>query len=115
MTVYKIDPITDPRWQGFVQRHTPSTHFHTRVWLQGFQRTYGFQGIAYTTARSGAELEDGVVFCHADSWLTGKRLISLPFSDHCQPLVESTDTLAEMISFVHAERVRAQCKFAEIR
>jgi hypothetical protein len=79
------------------------------------QRTYGFATVAYTTARAGDDLEDGVVFCDAGSWLTGKRVISLPFSDHCQPLVNSAGTLAEVISFIFAERIRAGQKFAEIR
>jgi hypothetical protein len=115
MTVSKIDPIQDPRWHAFVERHPRASIFHSVGWLEALRRTYGFQAVAYTTARAGVELEDGIVFCHANSWLTGKRAISLPFSDHCQPLVDSADTLAEVISFVHAERVRQGQKFAEIR
>src|SRR5262249_36070598 len=95
VTISKIDPIRDPRWRALVEGHPQAGIFHTVGWLQALQRTYGFQAVAYTTARAGAELEDGIVFCHADSWLTGKRMISLPFSDHCQPLVESAGTLAE--------------------
>jgi hypothetical protein len=35
-----------------------------------------------------------LVFCRVRSWLTGRRSISLPFSDHCEPLVESHEALA---------------------
>jgi hypothetical protein len=98
-----------------VERHPSASCFHTVSWLDALQRSYGFQPIAYTTARAGGELEDGIVFCGIDSWLTGKRTISLPFSDHCQPLVDSADTLAGMISFIQAERARAGHKFIEIR
>ena len=31
-------------------------------------------------------LENGFLFCRVESWLTGRRLVSLPFSDHCEPL-----------------------------
>src|SRR5215471_7742482 len=115
MTVSKIDPIQDSRWHALVERHPDASVFHTVSWLKALQRTYGFRTVAYTTARAGEDLEDGVVFCDAGSWLTGKRLISLPFSDHCQPLVNSAGTLAEVISFIYAERIRAGQKFAEIR
>src|SRR5262249_18470366 len=115
MTVSKIDPIQDPRWHALVDRHPDASIFHTASWLKALQRTYGFATVAFTTARAGEDLEDGVVFCDAGSWVTGKRLISLPFSDHCQPLVNSADTLAEVISFIHIERIRAGQKFAEIR
>jgi len=42
-----------------------------------------------TTTPTGEELENGIVFCRIRSWLTGNRLVSLPFSDHCEPLVDS--------------------------
>ena len=114
MTITQIDPIQDPRWQPFVERHPDASVFHSIGWLKALQRTYGFRAVAYTTARAGEDLEDGIVFCDAGSWLTGKRVISLPFSDHCQPLVNSAD-LAEVISFIHADRIRAGQKFVEIR
>src|SRR5260370_39896401 len=36
-------------------------------------------------------LESGIVLCRVESWLTGCRLVSLPFSDHCQPIGEKRD------------------------
>ena len=46
--------------------------------------------MVYTTCAPSDELTSGVVFCEVKSWLTGRRLVSLPFSDHCDPLVESS-------------------------
>lgn len=40
------------------------------------------------------------MFCRVESWLTGRRLISLPFADHCEPLVDSAcdaDALAKAL------------------
>src|SRR5262249_50070419 len=115
VTICAINPIQDPRWNTFVATHREGGIFHTPGWLEALRRTYGFQPIAYTSERAGEDLKNGLVFCEADSWLTGKKTISLPFSDHCQPLVDSADTWAEMVSFVHAERVESRRKFAEIR
>ena len=42
----------------------------------------------------GAELQSAIVFCRIRSGFTGARLVSLPFSDHCDPLVASPDDLA---------------------
>ena len=42
-----------------------------------------------STSRPGSELENGIPFCRIKSWLTGRRLVSLPFSDHCEPLVNN--------------------------
>jgi hypothetical protein len=38
-------------------------------------------------------MTNGLVFCRVNSWLTGRRLVSLPFSDHCEPLVDRSDEL----------------------
>jgi len=83
-----IDPLRDPRWDEFVLRHPQASVFHCSAWLEALSRTYGYKPIAYTTSPAGQVLHNGWVFCQVESWLTGRRLVSLPFSDHCQPLVE---------------------------
>jgi hypothetical protein len=50
-----------------------------------------------TTAPPGEELHDGLAFCRIDSRLTGARLVSLPFADHCEPLVPSPGALDAML------------------
>ena len=87
MTVYTLDPLRDSRWSELVERHPHASVFHTAAWLQSLQRTYGYQPIAFTTSAPGTPLADGVVMCKVRSWLTGRRLVSLPFADHCEPLV----------------------------
>ena len=44
-----------------------------------------------TTSPPGTDLQDALVFCKVRSWVTGRRLVSLPFSDHCEPLVENAE------------------------
>src|ERR1700704_505888 len=82
--IYEIHPLDDPRWSELVGRHPFSSMFHSREWLHALHRTYGYQPIAFTTSQPGAKLQDAVLFCRVDSWLTGRRLVSLPFSDHCE-------------------------------
>jgi CelD/BcsL family acetyltransferase involved in cellulose biosynthesis len=87
VSVSQLNPLTDPRWASFVARHPRSSMFHTRGWLEALQRTYGYRPIVFATSSPDGELSGAVVFCEIRSWLTGKRLVSLPFSDHCDPLV----------------------------
>jgi hypothetical protein len=49
-------------------------------------RTYGYRPVVLTTSDPNSELTNGLVFCRVQSWLTGRRLVSFPFSDHCEPL-----------------------------
>src|SRR5215213_892093 len=87
MNVHAIDPLADSRWPQFVRSHPHASVFHTREWLDALQRTYGYTPVAYTTSAPGGNLHNAVVLCEVRSWLTGRRLVSIPFADHCEPLV----------------------------
>jgi lipid II:glycine glycyltransferase (peptidoglycan interpeptide bridge formation enzyme) len=113
MTVVKIDPITDLRWASFVEQHSDASVFHTREWLRTLQQTYGYKPVAYGTS-NGNELTNAVVFCQVESRLTGKRLVSLPFSDHCQPLASGKD-LREILNYLHDNCSTERFKYLELR
>jgi len=55
-------------------------------------------------------LRDALVACRITSWITGRRLVSLPFSDHCEPLVEGAEhangLASALAQVVKAERLR---------
>ncbi len=87
--VYHVDPFNDERWDQLVDRHSRTSVFHSSAWLRALYLTYGYKPIVYTTSSPGQDLQNGIVLCEVKSWLTGKRLVSLPFSDHCEPLVDS--------------------------
>src|SRR5437899_12937930 len=89
MAVYQIDPLGDPRWADFLEEHPHACVFHTPNWLKTLSRTYGYEPFVVTTSPPRAKLSNGIVFCKLRSWLTGGRIVSLPFSDHCQPLSET--------------------------
>ena len=115
MPVYTLDPLRDPRWPEFLDRHSSASVFHSRGWLDALRRTYGYEPIAYTTSPPGAELANGLVFCRIDSWLTGRRLVSLPFSDHSEPLVDSEDALHDMLGVLTRDLSREKWRHIEIR
>src|ERR1700677_1312057 len=70
-TLYSLRPLNDPRWGRFVQRHAQSSIFHTAQWLDALHQTYRYEPIAITTCAPGAELDNALVFCQIESWLTG--------------------------------------------
>jgi Acetyltransferase (GNAT) domain len=90
LSIHAIDPLADPRWESFIERHPRTSIFHTPAWLRALRRTYGYTPVAYTTTPQGVDLQNGILFCEVNSWLTGKRLVSLPFSDHCEPLMDQS-------------------------
>jgi CelD/BcsL family acetyltransferase involved in cellulose biosynthesis len=114
-TVYKIDPIKDPRWARFAQIHPRATVFHTPAWLKALHRTYGYDCFGLTTTRPGVELTNGMVFCRVKSWFTGSRWVSVPFADHCDPLVDLAEDLRSMLDWVGRESAIARNRYVEIR
>jgi hypothetical protein len=110
-----IDPLQDRRWDELVARHPRASVFHSPNWLKALSCTYGYTPVAYTTSAPGQELENGMVFCRVESWLTGRRLVSLPFSDHCEPLVETPEDLEIMAAALEAELFREQWRYIEMR
>jgi hypothetical protein len=95
--VHQFNPLTDARWAEFVACHPRASLYHTQPWLESLRRTYGFSPVAYTTSPAGRELRNGIVFCRIESWITGRRMVSLPFSDHCDPLMEGDGESAKLI------------------
>ena len=115
MTVYTLDPLRDSRWATLVGHHPQASVFHTVEWLQALQRTYGYQPVAFTTSPPHTTLEDGIVFCRVQSWLTGRRLVSLPFSDHCEPLAASAERLTAIAEHLHRIRTNDDWDYIEVR
>src|SRR4249920_2949505 len=94
--VHTFNPLEDNRWPAFVQSDPNASIFHTAGWLKSLQATYQYEPIAFTTSAPGGDLKNAIVFCKVKSWITGRRLVSLPFSDHCEPLVENPDELNDL-------------------
>jgi lipid II:glycine glycyltransferase (peptidoglycan interpeptide bridge formation enzyme) len=115
MAIYRIDPLHDPRWDPFLQEHPLASVFHTRAWLQALRVTYGYEPVAFTNAAPGAALTSAVVFSQIRSFLTGSRLVSLPFADHCDPLVNSPDDLKKLLSHVEEALTAETCRYFELR
>lgn len=114
-SLHCIDPLRDERWDEFVQQHPRSSVFHTSAWLEALRQTYGYEPVAYTTAPPTASLDNAVVFCRIESWLTGRRLISLPFSDHCEPLFGSDLTPEMVAKIVTVELAQNDWSYVELR
>jgi CelD/BcsL family acetyltransferase involved in cellulose biosynthesis len=111
MSYYFIDPLEDQRWTEFIERHPSSSVFHTPAWLRALQRTFRYTPVVLTTAPPGIPLADGIAFCRIRSAITGARMVSLPFSDHCQPLSASEELLRCLPEIC----AREKSKYVELR
>jgi lipid II:glycine glycyltransferase (peptidoglycan interpeptide bridge formation enzyme) len=115
VTIYALNPLKDSRWKEFVEAHPSASVFHTLSWLEALRLTYGYEPVVFTTSPPQSRLTNGIAFCRISSWLTGRRMVSLPFADHCEPLLESDETSKELIDFLRSSIKENRWKYIEIR
>jgi Acetyltransferase (GNAT) domain len=115
MAVYEIDPLRDSRWKVFVESHPQASVFHTTSWLKALRTAYGYDPVVVTSCPPEMPLRNGLVFCGVQSWLTGKRFVSLPFSDYCEPLVNDPNELDDLLLHMRKQVDTGGCKYVEIR
>jgi len=97
-------------------KRTPQVSlFHSREWLEALRQTYGYQPIVFTTSPPSADLANAIVFCQIESWLTGRRLVSLPFSDHCELLVDRPEDLSILMAAIDEELEKGKWRYVEAR
>lgn len=115
MNVYEINPLCDARWEAFVSSHPRASVFHSTKWLKALQATYHYDPLVVTTCSPDAALTNGLLFCRVKSWLTGWRFVSLPFSDHCEPLLNNSSELDDVLRHMRQYVDSGKWKYVEIR
>jgi hypothetical protein len=115
MDLYTLDPMLDSRWDDLVASHPKASVFHQKGWLMALARSYGYRPVVLTSARPGERLSDGIVFCEIKSWITGSRLVSLPFADHTEPLLNECGDAFELTDWLRTECREQNWKYIELR
>jgi hypothetical protein len=113
MRVSVLDPLAGTRWDDLLERHPRASVFHSRGWLEALRRTYGYEPIVLTTTERGP-LANGLASCRVRTW-TARRLVSLPFSDHCDPLVDRPDDLSAILGYLADEMKNGRWRSLELR
>ncbi len=96
-----IDPCTSEEWMQFICSHPEAGIFHHPAWLKILRDTYGYRVFA-ACLREGDKIVAGIPFADVQSFVTGNRWVSLPFSDNCAPLLPKNNPAAieKLIAFL---------------
>lgn len=106
MRIEHIDPLSDDRWRALASRQ-PSSVFNSPPWLRVLQETYDFRLRASIVVNDDDQLEAGIVYCQIEDMMDS-RIISLPFSDFCDPLVCERDSWDLLIE----DLLRRECRIS---
>jgi len=111
-TTDRVDPAA---WDEFVEAHPLGSIFHHSLWHQVIRKTYGYQPLYHIIADRSSGLRAGVCSVFVKSRLTGKRIVSYPFSDYCDPLVNDEAELDLLFDALERSRAELGARFFELR
>jgi hypothetical protein len=109
-----VNPLDIPDWDELILQHRDYSFFHTASWSRILQETYNFNPYYFTIENEGI-LRAAIPIMMIESYLTGKRAVSLPFSDYCKPLIVDEinfhDLFQEVLKFGKGKNL----KYLELR
>ena len=83
-----VNPLVEPGWDDMVGAHPAGSFFHTTPWARVLAESYGYRPVYFIVVENGA-LQALLPVMEIRSVFTGRRGVSLPFSDYAEPF--STD------------------------
>jgi len=86
MDLQLLNPLEIPNWDVLLLRSGDQSIFHTALWASVLIKTYGYRPI-YIASFEGGLFSFLMPIMEVVSPFTGKRGVSLPFSDQCPPHV----------------------------
>lgn len=113
--VIEIDPCVDPRWDSFVRASDSGTFCHLGAWSQVLRRTYHYRPYYLAVENPASNLVGLLPLFFVRSPLTGRKLVSLPFSDVCGPLTTNQEDLRTLLGHACTLREICQAKYLQIR
>ncbi len=91
-TIIRIDPLTNPAWDRFVHQHPLGAHVHLSSWQRALEHTFPhMRGYGLAVVDERGRIRAGLPIYHVTSWLTGDRLVSIPFANFSDPLVNGNE------------------------
>lgn len=112
--IYIIDPLQDSRWDEFVNNHPFGWITHLAGWKSVLEKSFKHIRGHYLTLidESNNNIVAALPIFEVKSWLTGKRLVSIPFATISDPLVSNSDQMQML--FDAALEFAGQRKITEI-
>ena len=111
-----LDPLDGSEWDLHVGKHPARTVFHSAAWARVLVRTYGHTP-QYVRFSQGGETVGLIPLMVVHSRFTGRRGVSLPFSDFCDPLIVDGGTASshQMVCQLTRLAIQGKWKHLEIR
>lgn len=109
-----VAALEGSEWDARLGQFADATVFHGTAWLRALHSAYGFEPCCHVSRRQGADVAV-LPLVEVNSWLTGRRGVSLPFTDECPALAVDADALRRTFADVCAYGRSRHWRYVEIR
>jgi hypothetical protein len=114
MDIQIINPIEYKGWDNLILSHPDYSFFHSSAWARVLSESYGYTPIYFTVFQDG-KLSALIPLMEVNSFLTGKRGVSLPFTDYCDPIMNGNFRFNDLLNDVIAYGKKCGWKSLELR
>ena len=110
-----IKEIGRQRWDSFVDSHPYGGIYHTSAWHEVIRLSYGYQARYHVVLNEDGEIRSGLPSVTIRNLFLGRRLVSFPYSDYCDPLITASGDLGKLYDSVHDLAVKQRARSLEFR
>jgi hypothetical protein len=108
------DPLDSENWDESLRALPGSSFFQTSAWAAVLCKSYGYRPV-YLAMWKGSVMKALLPCMDVSSILTGKRGVSLPFTDHCEPMAADAAQFQELFQAMITIGKRRSWKHLELR
>jgi len=114
MHLHIINPLEYTGWDDLLLAGGDKSFFHTSAWARVLVESYNYKPLYFT------QITDGMVtllfpFMEIESIITGKRVVSLPFTDFCSPMASDKETFKDAMEQIIAHGRNSGWKHIDLR
>lgn len=109
------DPVADNRWDNYVKSHPDGSIYHTSTWMRIIHKSFGYHPYYIIMLDGNANVTGAAPTFLIKSLLTDNRLVSLPFSDHCDLLLNDQLEMSMLYKFLSQNAVYLNAEYIELK
>lgn len=109
-----VDPSKYPDWDELILASRTYSFFHSSAWAESLSESYVYKPLFFTIFH-GKRLLSLIPVMEVKSILTGRRGVSLPFSDYCMPIIDKKGHFKNILDAIIKYGSERRWKYVELR
>jgi hypothetical protein len=114
LQLHIVNPINYPRWDDLLLETNDYSFFHSSGWAKVLSESYQYSPTYFTLFGSN-NLLVLIPVMEVRSYLTGRRGVSLPFTDYCEPIMNEEKQFQDVMNHIINYGKESRWKFIEWR